>query len=179
MTHIWTHRFSITPISSPMKHTKRSRGSHMSSSPASNWVLFAGRKSTLEGTWSSLALDWVLFLVDFSVKLFTSVRLGSLHWKEEYTRGNPIFAGVGLGSLSRGFLFWALRGRRTVFSSPEGRVHQREPDLCKREPNLRRRQTGFSSSWISLLSSSLASDWVVFLCGFLWWVWTSLLEDRH
>ena len=33
--------------------------------------------------------------------------------KEEYTRGNPICAGVGLGYLPCGFLFWALRQRRT------------------------------------------------------------------
>ena len=28
-------------------------------------------------------------------------------WKEEYTRGNPIFAGVGLGCLPRVFIWWA------------------------------------------------------------------------
>ena len=44
----------------------------MSSSPALDWVLFAERKSTPKGTRSSLegtrslqASDWVLFLVDF------------------------------------------------------------------------------------------------------------------
>ena len=28
-------------------------------------------------------------------------------WKEEYTKGNLIFVGVGLGCLPRGFLWWA------------------------------------------------------------------------
>ena len=37
-------------------------------------------------------------------ELFAGVKLGSLRRKEEYTRGNLIFAGVGLGSLPCGFL---------------------------------------------------------------------------
>jgi len=52
--------------------------------------------------------------------------------------GNPIFVGVELGCLPHGFLFWALH----------------------------RRWTGLSSSWISLLSSSSVSNWVVFLVDF-------------
>ena len=37
------------------------------------------------------------------VKLGNRVNPGL--WKEEYTRGNPIFAGIGLGCLPHGFLF--------------------------------------------------------------------------
>ena len=33
-----------------------------------------GRKSTPEGTRSSLVSDWVVFLVDFSSKLFAGIR---------------------------------------------------------------------------------------------------------
>ena len=107
MTHFWMHRFGITPISSPTKHTERSRGSHMSSSLALDWVLFVERKSTpkgtrssLEGTRSSQALDWVLFLVDFSGgcgHLFseTGVKVGE-EWikkiKKEEAKPRPLNA---------------------------------------------------------------------------------------
>ena len=48
------------------------------------WVY--GRKGTPEGTRSSPASDWVVFLVDFSSKLF---------------------AGIGPNCLPHGFLWWA------------------------------------------------------------------------